>query len=220
MMWVWILLYLVLFVVLMLTCYQREAKTYYVVAKTLQSVCFVIIALWGMWQYQTWNVWMLLAFVLCLSGDVLLAISIEGEDKIWFLAGLFSFLFAHCAFIVALLPLAAFGVWDLLGAGSSFLFILFLIKNLPGMNVRGLEKSLLLYSVFVGLLFGRATQILFHTGIDLSLLLIWLGAGLFFLSDAILLFLYFYEKKWKWTKFFNLFMYYGGLLLLALSLWG
>jgi uncharacterized membrane protein required for colicin V production len=76
-----------------------------------------------------------------------------------------------------------------------------------------------IYSYFVGLLFSKALLIFLRQGASPQTVLILTGSAFFLVSDLILMFMNFHRKPARCLTFLNLSFYYGGMLLLSLSLY-
>lgn len=212
--------YLALFLILIGTCYRKSWKAWHVPAKCANSAGFIALLLAGLTlRGNSAFIYSLLPpFLLCFLGDFFLALCQGKDSRVLLLGGLASFLTAHILFIVCFLNLSAFHWTDLI-ISSAAVAVTWGLTRLKGMHVKDMLPYVLCYAFFVGLLFSKglllAAACRFASGTA------WIAAGafLFFISDGIILFLYFYDKQWKLGKFFNLLFYYGGMLCLALSGW-
>lgn len=202
---------------LILTCYHPHFRSYHLLMKTLCSLGFLLFAILqnqkvgAMYFWQFW-----LGLFLCFIGDVLLAIYFHKQKKIYFVVGLISFLMAHIDFVYTMHLKLELQVIEVLLA-SGFVLVSLYLSKLPKMKMKQLFWPIMFYSFFVSLFLIKGIGIGFqaqHNGH----LMIMIAAVLFFTSDFILLWMRFYEKKWKYSHFLNLLTYYSAMYLLAYSI--
>jgi len=211
--------YTLAFIFLIATSYVESLAKYRVLAKLINSIGFIVVATYGKFMTGQNEVYftMLPAFILCLCGDVLLALDDPKGTQKCFTAGLFSFLLGHIVFVWAFTMRVPFSLYELILPVSMVIVTAFLVR-MEHMNVGKLRGCVLIYSFFVAMLFSKAISLVLVNGTSLSNILLLIGSLLFLISDAIILFLCFYEKKHKLVKFYNLLTYYAGMFLIALSL--
>lgn len=211
------LLYTIPFLFLMVTLLCDKWKQYYTLGKTISSVCFILVAIVsGIKGNHLVDVWFTMpAFALCLLGDVLLGIYNQNRKKPFFLAGLCVFLCGHIGFFLSFARLSNISVWELVipiaGVGLNYWMIC-----QPGMDTGKLKKEILLYSYFVSLLLTKAIFMAVEVTSGGRILLA-IGAGLFLVSDILLLYLNFYKKRFMALHVLNLVTYYYGIFLMAAS---
>lgn len=212
------LLYTLFFTALIVTSYKKPFKKYYTLIKFLTSFLFIVIATYGMFISKNTDFYfnMLPPLLMCLLGDVLLGLSNDKKSKNLFLSGLFSFLTAHILFILGFNSINSLSLCDFI-LPLLIVLITFKLCNIKKMNVQNMRYYILIYSFFVSLLFFKSVNLVFVTT-SMKTLLLCVGSFLFFISDTIILFLYFYEHKHHLTCFFNLLTYYYGMFLIALSI--
>jgi uncharacterized membrane protein YhhN len=210
--------YTLAFGFLMATCYVDRLKKYYTLAKLVNSTGFIVAAIWGKSLTGNTSLYnsLLPAFVLCLCGDVLLGLSDAKKSDKLFLAGLFSFLIGHITFIVAFNAIVPLSIYDFIFP-AAVVILTALLTKMDGMELKSMKGYALVYSFFVAMLFSKAVSLVLIQGLSTRNILLCSGSLLFLISDTIILFLYFYVKKHHLVKFFNLFTYYYGMLLIALS---
>ena len=167
-------------------------------------------------QRPTFHLLILLLFgIFCAIGDILLGIvyiNNLGHRKI-FLLGILSFSVAHLfltgllfsvseiRWITIVLPICAEGVLIYIEKNKAFQF------GKMKVFVRG-------YGFLVTLILAQC--IVFS--VDNFIIFPMLGAFLFWISDFMLVFLYFYKRPWKTLRGWNLFFYYAGIEILIMSL--
>jgi len=201
--------------------YINSYKKYYTFGKTVNSIGFILVAVYGGVALGNMDSFycMLPALIMCLCGDVLLGVNTQIDCEKCFLAGIFSFTAAHIAFTYAFSKFVPLAFYDFIFPVIA-IFITYKLSFIKNMDIeKGLRKYVLMYSFFVTLLLSKSMGILFITGLSVKSILIFVGALFFFISDFIILFLYFYKKKHHLVGTFNLLFYYSGMFLLALSVW-
>ncbi|MFZ2538520.1 MAG: lysoplasmalogenase family protein [Oscillospiraceae bacterium] len=208
--------YILAFGFLMATCYLPNLGKYHALAKFINSVGFIAVATYGGFVTGQWAFYftVLPAFILCLCGDVLLGLEDESGTSKLFLGGLCSFLLGHIVFVWAFSKKVPFSLYDLILPILAVILTLFLVR----MNVGKIRNAVLVYSFFVAMLFAKGISLVLINGASLSNVLLCVGSFLFLVSDVIILFLRFYEKKHHLVRFFNLLTYYCGMFLIGLSL--
>lgn len=212
--------YVAAFVLLILSCYVERFHKYHLFFKCLNSMLFLLIAVYGMTRVTDDIIfWRLFpAFCFCFLGDFFLARKLEAKAEKNFVYGLASFLAAHCLFLIAFsfLEPSTFFVFLLPVLG---VFLTMILMNLKKMVVGKFKKPVLVYSYFVTALFVKCGQLYLLENDRLFNKLVFLGGTLFLVSDMIILFLYFYQTKYKVVRFLNLFTYYSATYFLALAIW-
>lgn len=190
----------------------------YVPEKTLCSLCFMVVAAvcaaMGSRPEAFWR--LLPALLCCVVGDVVLALYNHLRRPGLFLAGLGAFLAGHALFVWGLCRLQPMG-WPVpltavLGAVGAAV-----LSGMPGMRTGRMRPWVVLYAAFVSALLGKGLQLAF--GIAQSwCFLVLAGAVLFWISDLLILFLYFYHVKHPAVHVANLLTYYYAMFLIAVSL--
>lgn len=229
-----LVIYLASFCLLIATGYSEKYARFGVIAKSLASVSFVGIALASVLVFimsapiaeldmlaMNFFYITLPAFLLCLVGDVLLELNHKDERKRFFLPGLVAFLLGHVTFVIAFNRLSPFSWLELIIPAAAVILTFFLTR-LKDMDTGKMKPYVLIYSFFVAWLLSKGIFVLitaFQAGgaFPSKALFIAIGSALFFISDVIILFMMFYKKKYKHTRFFNLLTYYGAQLFLTLS---
>lgn len=231
-----ILVYAAAFCLLIATGTYQNLSRLGVAAKSLTSLCFIGIALassliattTALSAYETSPLSLVLfyrmlpALLLCFLGDVFLEINQRDEKKRFFIPGLIAFLLGHVGFVIAYDILSPFSFLELIIPALAVLLTFFLTR-LKLMDTGKMRPYVLIYSFFVAWLLSKGLFVLIYqlqnTKLPIAMsIFIFIGSMLFFISDVIILFLMFYTKKYKYTRFFNLLTYYGAQLFLGLSL--
>lgn len=213
------ILYVLAFVFLIATCYIKKLFKYHTLAKFINSIGFIAVATGACLFSGQWSLYfaMLPGLILCLVGDVMLALDNSRALSKYFLPGLTSFLIGHILFVWAFSMRVPFSLYDLILPVIAVILTFFIVR-MKGIDVGKLRVAVIIYSFFVALLFSKGISLVLVNGMTPVNSLLCRGAFLFLLSDAIVLFLLFYEKKHFIVRFCNLATYYGGMFLIALSL--
>ncbi len=232
------IVYTISFTFLMLTRSRPKFKKYYVLAKTFNSVTFIAVSIICAYYGENIGtlVYFLPALLLCLIGDVVLGFySVANEKDIkgnelppgesstnvskkttFFIMGLVSFAFGHVCFIYVFSRMQRLTWVELIFPVLS-IFITIGLTRLDGMNTGKLTIIIAVYSFMVAMLFSKGLHLVLAQ-FTVSYLLISIGSTLFLISDAFILFLYFYKKKHESVHVINLATYYYGMFFIALSL--
>lgn len=207
------------------TAYKKEKKEMHVQAKASTSALFLIIALvafftTGMRQGAVFAM-LFVCMVFCLGGDVFLSLA-NVHSKLFsrfFLLGVGSFMAGHFLFCVLFYAMVPFNLIDVVLPAIS-LAVVFCCGQSTRFRLKRMHMLVpaLVYTVFVALMVTKGMQAGMAYGIATARgALLAAGCVLFFISDALILFVYFYTKNRSWTRAANLILYYIGMLCLALS---
>jgi uncharacterized membrane protein YhhN len=181
--------------------------------KAALSLLFVLIAVWQPRASPAYALPMLTGLILCLMGDVFLAL----PGRCVFLLGLISFLCGHMAYLWAFLRLAPFTYWAVLGLwfGSMISTVIYRwLKPYLG----AMRPAVMIYVMVITLMLCGAWALIAQPSLSLAgKRLIFLGALMFYVSDAFVA-----RDRFVATQFINrligLPLYYAGQFLLAFSL--
>ena len=91
------------------------------------------------------------------------------------------------------------------------------LSGMPGMQTGRMRPWVILYAAFVSALLGKGLQLAFGIAQPWCFLVL-TGAALFWVSDLLILFLYFYRTSHPAVHAANLATYYYGMFLVAISL--
>lgn len=208
----------VLLPVFLIVEYKSTSVWWKLTLKTACSLCFVAAAvLSAATSPNGWRGWhgiFLLAFLLSMAGDVLLAVPIKRSLP----AGLGAFFAAQCCFAEAFAVRWGLSLWDSLAfavlAGASLATLL----KAPRMDFGPMKFPALLYAVALSAMTAKALSGVYIAGWGLG----WVAAAgglLFFASDVILSFIVFGKRKAPALRALNLTTYFIGQGLLAFSLY-
>lgn len=201
--------------------YSRRHFHRYAAAKTAASAAFLITAAAGFMSrgsFGTQGALLAAGLVLCFAGDVLLGLANVRAAYFgpFFASGAASFCAAHAVFCVLFasqqtLSPAHFVLPVLLTA-----VLAVCARDTRRFRLRRMKVPALVYTFFVGLMCSLGVSLYLVRGGALGALSA-VGGALFLVSDAVLLFLYFYHKKRAVLRAANLITYYLGMLCLALT---
>lgn len=233
-----LVLYSIPFTFLMLATVNLKYKKYYVIVKIINSIAFIAVSTFCAYYGENIKtlVYLLPALILCLIGDVVLGFynaSIESDVKVdelspgetntkvtgktfLFIMGLLTFAFGHICFIYAFSRMQKL-TWVDLVFPIFAIFITIGLTRLDEMNTGKCTILITAYSFMVAMLFSKSMHIVL-VQFSVQNLLLSIGATLFLISDTFILFLYFYEKKYKAVHVINLTTYYYGMFFIGLSL--
>lgn len=182
------------------------------VTKTCLSCLFVATALLQPWVGGGYFTFLAAGLLLCLAGDVLLALPQEKA----FMAGLISFLLGHVMYIVAFFVVTHVGLWAAGGAvivfGASIGVFLWLLPHLGDMKV-----PVLAYVLVISVMVTMAWSVFMESQVGIQgRILLLSGAVLFYLSDITVAMDRFMEDRFS-NKLVGLPLYFVGQFLLAFS---
>lgn len=210
--------YSVLFAMLAAVAYRTEWKKYYIPAKGVSSLAFLVIFFVAGYQSEDAGMFrsMLPAFFCCFVGDILMAAYNRCRKRIYFLTGMGIFLAAHLCFVRWLCGIQRLTAGDLVFPVLSVL-LAWRLTSRKDMHTGKLKPFILFYTFFVALFFTKGMHLAAGQP-STQYFMIAAGSALFFVSDLSLLFLYFSRKKGYGVHLFNLAAYYYGMFLLAVNL--
>lgn len=181
------------------------------VGKPAASLGFLMVALGSGALDSGYGAWIFAGLVLSMAGDVLLMF----EATTSFLAGLVAFVLGHVAYIAAFFVLGVSSVWSMTALAGAAIVAWVVIRWLIPHVEREMRVPVLVYAGVISLMISLAigTRGNGHTP------LIVIGAALFYVSD-----LYVARDRFVTPSLANtmigLPLYYGGQVLLALSVMG
>ncbi len=162
------------------------------------------------------------ALLLCMAGDIFLAFTTSARrmKNRAFLCGGLSFFAAHALFCVLFYLLVPFKIYDLI-LPILVLAVMYRLDSTGKVRLAKVRPLAYPYSFIVALMAVKAVEVgARYFGIATAPgLFIALGGVLFFVSDCVLLFVYFGQNRRFWMKVVNLVAYFSGMMFLALSAW-
>jgi len=206
--------FLVVTVVLLIRADFKGAKQQFYVLKPVSTLLVILVALLSLTTpnaQPSFTLWVTMALVLSLGGDVALMF----ESNRAFLIGLVFFLLAHVVYCIAFTVPNGFYPQDLLtGAVLLVVAVAVYLYLRPGLG--STQGPVLLYIVVLCFMVNRAASAFFGDAFTITQAwLMTVGAILFLLSDLVLAINRFRHPLEKHRL--SLFLYYGGQLLIALS---
>ena len=186
--------------------------------KSVTSILFVLIAA-ASYKYCPKNKkyfrFMLTGFIFALIGDIFLSISHNG---LFFILGLGSFSLAHVMYTIAFCALIKISWKDTILALTIAIPTICFVIFKDGFDFNGMFPLIIFYILLISMMVAKAFSLLkLKNGNILPIALIISGAVLFYISDFILLFVYYYKHKITILPYLNLVVYYFGQGLLALN---
>lgn len=210
------LIYSVFVAALLAVLIKKQYRHFYVPVKAAASIAFLLAAVYAGIQGSHAMLFSLLpAFFMCFFGDLFLGFHYMIQKKKLFLAGILTFLMGHILFLAVFLQIQPLSVWDFLFPVCA-IGITAAVTAKRHMVLGALRPYVYVYSFFVAMLFAKSVHIFLampQTGSMMRAA----GAGLFLMSDFLILYLYFYERHPWSTHGWNLALYYYGMFLLAVS---
>lgn len=193
-------------------------------AKAVASALFVLLGVLcvfagGFGRGMVFSIWALLGLVLGFWGDVLL----ECQDvfpqrrRQFFLAGVGAFFLGHVCYCFALAQLGAPGALHWL-AGAGVLVLALLLQRVGKVEPGPMRGPVYAYAAIISVMAGFAVGAVAAEA-SVAALLLFFGALLFLVSDAILAYMYFGPKDVAPLRAWNLGTYYLAQILIALSIW-
>lgn len=204
---------------ILLTLIYRPWRTYFFTGKCIASLSFVCLAFWfglnGTWS-STFLFYYTLGFIFCFGGDIFFGLFNHNRQNYFFIPGAVLFLFGHICFLTTFFQILPLSTYEAVADGILILLsVLFL--HFSHLVEKNLRPVILLYAVFITLLLVRGLYLC----ITLRTFAAWcigFGCTLFYVSDVILLFLYFNPHHPFTTHGWNLVTYYYGIFLLAAAM--
>ena len=194
---------------LILALYHRNKDTY-IYFKTLTSFTFVMI---GMYHgYGNQNYILLPTLIGFFIGDIMLATKLRRS----FLYGMGGFLLADIWLVYSLYGLKPVTVYDFILPLVVIVFVNIIGKN-PRMHLGHYKKPMYGYGVILALAVSNSVGCYLLYGTK-SYLILALGMILYFISDFLLMFQYFYKTQHRDVlKVAKMLFYFAGACLVACS---
>lgn len=208
---------------LLVTALPRYKERFYVPMKMACSVSFVLAATVFAFvsEHMRYFYFLLVPLLLCVAGDFFMGKYQVKKRRQSMMLGILFFLMAHMGFVLCFFQIdATFDWWNIflpLVVLAGFLFS----RRLFRLHLGRFFVPAAIYAVFLALMLSKAVQIAF---LQPSLAACWVavGAVAFFISDATIVFLYFYKFKKPEHRllihYVNLATYYFGILAIAISI--
>ncbi|MBQ9012181.1 MAG: lysoplasmalogenase [Bacilli bacterium] len=203
-----------------------DYKNQYKKAVTLKFLSTLSIAFLSFISFNKVNtcskLYFLLIFlgIICgLIGDTLLALDkvYMRKNKNYFLSGLISFLVGHILYITAFILIMDINKYDFIFA-VIYILIAYYIRSKSKLDFNRLEIPILIYALVITLMFGKVTSILLFLNNQPLNILVFIGGLLFIISDSILVFDIFGEKRNELLPIYCHLSYFPAQMMFALSI--
>ncbi len=211
--------------VLLCMCDNSLSKRWYLPTKMIASTCFMICLVVAIYNKISGSIVvedyvMLAAFVFCFFGDLFIGQYNQLGKRKYMTMGIVFFAVGHICFLILMYMLnLQLNIWLIVFPLLSVGFIAIVIRVFK-LQVGKLLVPILIYSFFVSSLLFKSVYDAFVVA-DVSSILMGIGGVLFFTSDFLIIFLYFYNFSnfalRKMIHRFNLLTYYCAMLAFAIS---
>ena len=196
----------------LLYCEKKEIFKAKLAVKTVLSSLFIVTAVVQLHTIESYYWLILLGLILCLGGDVFLALP---REKM-FRYGLVAFLLGHLFYVIAFLYVAGISYWTFIGLAISMIIsggVYFWLRS----HLGSMKIPVVCYIIVITAMVVGAWSVLAAGGLTLSgRMLVFTGALGFYFSDIFVA-----RHRFLKAEFFNrlagLPLYYVGQFLLAFS---
>ena len=193
-----------------LAIYNRNKSTY-IYYKTLTSLSFVLIGIYyGIQNHYLVLIPTLIGFLI---GDIMLATKLRRS----FIYGMGGFLLADVWLLTYLYEIKDITVYDVILPIAVVIFVTLISKH-PKMHLGHYKKPMYGYGIVLSLAVTNSVECYFIYGTSTYLFLA-IGMVLYFISDFLLMFQYFYKTEHRdKLKLAKMFFYFIGAYLVAYSI--
>ena len=193
-----------------LAIYNRNKSTY-IFYKTLTSLSFVLIGIYyGIQNHYLVLIPTLIGFLI---GDIMLATKLRRS----FIYGMGGFLLADVWLLTYLYEIKDITVYDVILPIAVVIFVTLISKH-PKMHLGHYKKPMYGYGIVLSLAVTNSVECYFIYGTSTYLFLA-IGMVLYFISDFLLMFQYFYKTEHRdKLKLAKMFFYFIGAYLVAYSI--
>ena len=192
---------------------KRKSRGGLLCAKTILSLLFILAVIVQPHPIPRYFYLLLAGLIMCMGGDVFLALP---QEKM-FLSGLVSFLLGHLFYILAFYSVAGINTWTWIGLVTVFVMSAWIYSwlrpYLGSMNI-----PVLLYIIIISIMVSGAWTVLGH--LDLTRtgrIMVFIGALSFYFSDVFVARDRFIGQQFL-NRLLGLPLYYAGQFLLAFSI--
>lgn len=202
---------LMIYILFMALAVYHRNKSTYIYFKTLTSSTFVIIGIYC--AYQSHNFILIPTLIGFLIGDIMLATKLRRS----FIYGMGGFFLADIWLVYQLYQLKNVSVFDFILSVLVIFFVKYISKN-PKMHLGHYKKPMYGYGFVLSLAVSNSIGccLLYQTT---NYLLLTIGMVLYFISDFLLMFQYFYKTEHRdKLKLAKMYTYFIGAYLIACSI--
>ncbi len=196
-----------------LYCEKKQKRSSLLITKTLLSSMFILAVLVQPHPISGYYHFLLVGLILCLGGDVFLAL----PQKKMFLFGLISFLFGHVFFVFAFFYVAKTSQWTWVGSLIALIIsgsVYFWLKP----HLESMKTPVLIYVIVITIMLCGAWSVLGDSNLTKQgRIMVFAGALSFYLSDVFVARDRFLKNEFI-NRLIGLPMYYAGQFLLAFSI--
>ncbi len=214
--------YVITFIVLIIVSYKENLEKYRIYAKICVSLGFAYMGFYAAKACENIEFarCMVIGFVMCFVGDILLGIVTVNGMKRYIKEGLLSFLFGHIMFISGIIKISGITKYNLIGLGISIVYVVFFLPFIYKSRVQigKMKKPVIAYTFIVSSLSMTGLAAFLGSQITMRTTFILIGTLLFLISDTCIFFLYYYRNHRKVLQFFVSLTYYLAQMLLVFSL--
>ena len=195
---------------LALAIYHRNKSTY-IYFKTLTSLTFVITGIY--YGYQVHNFELIPTLIGFLVGDIMLATKLRRS----FIYGMGGFFLADIWLVYCLYQLKNVTIYDFILSVMVILFVIVISRN-PKMHLGHYKKPMYGYGFVLALAVSNSIGCCWVYGTK-AYFFFAVGMVLYFISDFLLMFQYFYKTKYReMLKLAKMCTYFIGTYLIACSI--
>lgn len=150
-------------------------------------------------------------------GDFFLALKKIYKDKeVIFMIGLVAFLIGHVFYVMAFSLVNDIGIYDFCFA-AIYLAIAYIVFKKSELDFKNLKYGVILYASVISFMMGKATSVLLFEESSVFVVVAFVGALMFVLSDSVLSFSMFGKKEDKKLSVCCHLLYFPAQVILALS---
>ena len=202
---------LVIYLICMILAIYHRNKSTYIYFKTLTSFTFVVTGVY--YGFQNQNLALIPMLVGFLIGDIMLATKLKRS----FIYGMGGFFLADVWLVFQLYLLKKVSIFDFVLPVMIIFFITYISKN-PKMHLGHYKKPMYGYGVVLSAAVSNSIGCYLLYGTK-SYLLLAAGMILYFISDFLLMFQYFYKTEHRdKLKLAKMICYFTGAYLIAYSI--
>jgi hypothetical protein len=196
------------------------------VFKAISSFLFTILALYAC--FLNGFIWgsllFIVGFIASCFGDVILGLpgfpELKAKKQNLILFGGLAFAVAHTAYYIGMIILFGWAWWTVLVAVAFATFFYFFNKIVMKINYGKLSAGILVYAFFISVVLCQGLYALIALQFSLYAILIAIGFLCFYISDVVLMKIYFGENQNNVKLYYyNLSFYYVAQILLATSIY-